>query len=156
MARSNLTTVDDHHPLPGKHWRSRKKGKLQQQEQGIEKERTNDAYFGDSRCTYLSTWKHGLNSDALVVWEEYDGPTGYFDEECDTLYLYSAKMARKETDHQSTTQDYWLIDSGATNHVTPHFGDFISLSNGEKSREVANGTTMKMTSLGHVVMKPRN
>ena len=65
-------------------------------------------------------------------------------------------MAKTETDHQSTTQDYWLIDSGATTHITPHLGDFISLSDGEKNCEVVNGTTMKMTSLGHVIMKPRN
>ena len=76
-------------------------------------ERTDDSYFEDSRHIYLSTWKHGLNSNTLVVWKEYDEPIGYFDEKCNTLYLYSAHMAKTETDHQSTTQDYWLIDSGA-------------------------------------------
>ena len=77
----------------------KKKGKLQTQGQRIEKEWMDDSYFGDFRCTHLGIWKHGLNSDALVVWEEYDGPTGYFDKECDTLYLYSANMAKTETDH---------------------------------------------------------
>ena len=72
---------------------------MQKQGQRIGKERTDDSYFGDSRCIHLSTWKHRLNSNALVVWEEYDGPTGYFSEECDTLYLYSAQMAQTETDH---------------------------------------------------------
>ena len=104
----------------------------------------------------MGIWKHGLNSDALVVWEEYDRPTRCFDEECDNLYLYSAKMVKTETDHQSTTQDHWLIDSGATNHIAPHLADFISLRDGEKNCKVANGTTMKMTGPGHVIMKFRN
>ena len=152
---SNLITVDGH-PQPSKHQRNRKRGKLQKQGHRIEKERIEDSYFGDSRHTHSGTWKHGLNSNALVVWEEYDGPTGYFDKECDTLYLYLAQMAKTETDHWSTTQDYWLIDSSAANHITSHLGDFISLSNREKNCEVANGTTMKMTGPGHVIMKSRN
>ena len=92
------------------------------------KEKTDDSYFGDSRCTHSSTWTHGLNSNALVIWEEYDGFTGYFDKECDTLYLYLAYMAKTETDHQSTTQYYWLIDSVVTNHITPHLGGFEKVS----------------------------
>ena len=63
--------VDDFHPQPGQHWRNRKRGKLQTQEQRIEKERIDDSYFGDSRCTHLGTWKHGLTFHILVVWEEY-------------------------------------------------------------------------------------
>ena len=152
----DLTTVDHHHPQPSKYWRHKKKWKSQKQGQRIREERTDNSYFEDTRHTHLSTWKHGLNSNTLVVWEEYDGHSEYFDKECDTLYLYLAIVTKTETDHQSTIQHYWLINSGATNHITPHLGDFISLSDGEKSCEVSNRTTMKITSLGHVIMKSRN
>ena len=104
----------------------------------------------------MGTWKHGLNSDPLVIWEEYDGSTRYFDEECDTLYLYSYNMAKTVTDHRSTIQYYWLINSSTNNHITPHLKDFISLNDREKNCKVANGMTMKMTSLGHIIIQSRN
>ena len=84
VARSSiLTTVDEHHPQPSKHWRCRKRWKSQKQRQEIGGEMAADSYFGDLRHIHSGTWKHGLHSDAQVVWEEYDEPTGYFDKEYD-------------------------------------------------------------------------
>ena len=147
-----LSPVDDlsylkkveYHPQPGTY---RRKGK----EKGIQ----NEGYYGNKDRTSTGIWKHGLDFQDLVAWDGYDGPTGYVDEEYDNLYLYSAIMAQTETDHpQIKTQHCWLIDSGATNHISPYLNDFTSLNNGEKICEVANGMTMKMTGPGHIIMKP--
>ena len=136
----------EYHPQPGKHWRK-----------GKEKGKQKKGYYGNKDRTSTGIWKHGLDSQDLVAWDGYDGPTGYVDEEYDNLYLYSAFVAQTETDHpQIKAQHCWLINSGATNHISPYLNDFTSLNNGEKVCEVANGMTMKMTGPGHIIMKPRN
>ena len=143
---SHLATLDACHPKPRRYY---KKGK--------EKDTQAQGYYGNKERTQTSIWKHGLDSRDLVAWDGYDGPTGYFDEEYDSLYLYSAMMAQTETDLFHTKPwECWLIDSSATNHISPYLEDFTSLNDREKVCEITNGMTMKMTGLGHIIMKPGN
>ena len=65
VSSSNLTTIDDPYPQPSKHWRKRKRGKLQKQKQIIEKK--------GQMILILETlgkpiWVHGNVDYTLIHW----------------------------------------------------------------------------------------
>jgi len=50
--------------------------------------------------------------------------------------------------------DHWMIDSGATNHLTPFKGDFLHLQDLKTIATVANGQHIDMFGPGTVVFQP--
>ena len=50
-------------------------------------------------------------------------------------------------------QDHWLIDSGASDHITPYLEDFSNLAQGEQFASTTNGSIIKMHGLGTIVLK---
>jgi len=50
--------------------------------------------------------------------------------------------------------DHWMIDSGATNHLTPFKGDFLHLQDSKNTAMVANGQKIEMFGPGTVVLQP--
>jgi len=48
--------------------------------------------------------------------------------------------------------DHWMIDSGATNHLTPFKGDFLHLQDSRTMATVANGQHINMFGPGTVVI----
>jgi hypothetical protein len=79
----------------------------------------------------------------------YDGEYDFDD------YCYSHVCL---ADHQSPQElpfykDHWLIDSGASDHITPYLGDFSSILQGELLASTANGSIIQMHGPGTVILK---
>ena len=50
-------------------------------------------------------------------------------------------------------KDYWLIDLGASDHITPYLEDFSNLAQGKQFASTANGSIIKMHESGTIVLK---
>ena len=50
-------------------------------------------------------------------------------------------------------KDHWLIDSEASDHITPYLEDFSNLAQGERFASTANGSIIKMHGPGTIVLK---
>jgi hypothetical protein len=83
-------------------------------------------------------------------------PSNVYDDEYDVhYYCYSCVCM---ADHQSPQElpfykDHWLIDSGASDHITSYPGDFSSILQGERLASTANGSIIQMHDPGTVIRK---
>jgi len=56
----------------------------------------------------------------------------------------------------SSTENIWIIDSGATDHMTPHYSSFSSYTalSGNPYITVANGSTTPVNGCGNIHLQP--
>ena len=66
-------------------------------------------------------------------------------------YLRVCTLSRK--DLPGFYKDHWLIDSGASDYITPYLEDFSNLAQGERFASTANGSIIKMHGPGTIVLK---
>jgi len=71
--------------------------------------------------------------------------------------LYPCACHKKEISEKllsSFRADHWMINSGATNHLTPFKGDFLHLQDLKTTVTIANGQHIDMFGPGTVVLQP--
>ena len=75
----------------------------------------------------------------------------------DREYYYGSDYSRVCTlgvkDLPGFYKDHWLIDSGASDHITPYLEDFSNLAQGEQFASTANGSIIKMHGPGTIILK---
>jgi hypothetical protein len=79
----------------------------------------------------------------------YDGEYD-FDDYC---YLRVCLADHRSPQELPFYKDHWLIDSGASNHITPYLGDFSSILEGEHLASTANGSIIQMHGPGTIILK---
>jgi hypothetical protein len=122
--------------------------------------RPKSSFYGDRRREIDGTWKGGVDSTQIPnsqrPHDEDMFPSNVYDDEYDVDdYYYSHACV---ADHRSSQElpfykDHWLIDSGASNHITPYLGDFSSILQGERLASTANGSIIQMHGPGTVILK---
>jgi transposase InsO family protein len=122
--------------------------------------RPKSSFYGDRRRGIDGTWKGGVDSsqipDSQRPHDEDMFPSNVYDDEYDfDDYCYSCVCM---ADHRSPQdlpfyKDHWLIDSGASDHITPYLGDFSSILQGERLASTANGSIIQMHGPGTVILK---
>jgi hypothetical protein len=83
-------------------------------------------------------------------------PSNVYDNEYDVDYCCYSPVCM--ADHRSPQElpfykDHWLIDSGASDHITPYLGDFSSILEGECLASTTNSFIIQMHGSGTVVLK---
>ena len=76
----------------------------------------------------------------------------YMEYNDDSHYLCALQGGDIE-DHRIFRRNHWMIDSGATNHLTPFKEDFVHLFDQTAIATVANGHKVKMYGPGKVIIK---
>jgi transposase InsO family protein len=122
--------------------------------------RPKSSFYGDRRREIDGTWKGGVDSTQIPnsqrPHDEDMFPSNVYDGEYDfDDYCYSRVCV---ADHRSPQElpfykDHWLIDSGASDHITPYLGDFSSILQGERLASTANGFIIQMHGPGTVILK---
>jgi hypothetical protein len=122
--------------------------------------RPKSSFYGDRRREIDGTWKGGVDSTQIPnsqrPHDEDMFPSNMYNDEYDFEdYCYSRVCL---ADHQSPQElpfykDHWLIDSGASDHITPYLGDFSSILQGERLASTANGSIIQMHGPGTVILK---
>jgi hypothetical protein len=122
--------------------------------------RPKSSFYGDRRREIDGTWKGGVDSSQIPnsqrPHDEDMFPSNVYDDEYDfDDYCYSRVCM---ADHRSPQElpfykDHWLIDSGASDHITPYLGDFSSILQGERLASTANGSIIQMHGPGTVILK---
>ena len=112
----------------------------------------------DSRHNPDGTWKLGIDCQRLKA-EMRD--SGAYDSDYSNVpdgeYYYGSDYLRVCTLGMKGLpgfyKDHWLIDSGASDHITPYLEDFSNLAQGEQFASTANGSIIKMHGPGTIVLK---
>jgi hypothetical protein len=122
--------------------------------------RPKSSFYGDTRWEIDGTWKGGVDSTQIPnsqrPHDEDLFPSNVYDDEYNVDdYCYSRVCL---ADHRSPQElpfykDHWLIDSGASNHITPYLGDFSSILQGERLASTANGSIIQMHGPGTIILK---
>jgi hypothetical protein len=122
--------------------------------------RPKSSFYGDRRREIDGTWKGGVDSTQIPnsqrPHDEDMFPSNVYNGEYDfDDYCYSRVCM---ADHRSPQElpfykDHWLIDSGASDHITPYLGDFSSILQGERLASTANGSIIQMHGPGTVILK---
>jgi hypothetical protein len=122
--------------------------------------RPKSSFYGDSRREIDGTWKGGVDSTQIPnsqrPHDEDLFPSNVYDDEYDFDDYYYSRVC--VADHRSPQElpfykDHWLIDSGASDHITPYLGDFSSILQGERLASTANGSIIQMHGPGTVILK---
>ena len=94
-------------------------------------------------CNYAQQIASHLSDPDYDLYMEYND---------DSHYLCALQGGDIE-DHQVFRRNHWMIDSGATNHLTPFKEDFVHLFDQTAIATVANGHKVKMYGPGKVILK---
>ena len=121
----------------------------------MEKTRVVSSFYGDTRRNADGTWKGGADS-SLIPHEDQPSDDDYVPDdeyEYDSCYSCVCLVNKPSSKVSSFYQSHWLIDSGASNHITPYLEDFSNLLQGEHLASPANGFILTMHGPGTVVLK---
>jgi transposase InsO family protein len=122
--------------------------------------RPKSSFYGDRRREIDGTWKGGVDSTQIPnsqrPHDEDMFPSNVYDGEYDFDDCCYSRVC--VADHRSPQElpfykDHWLIDSGASDHITPYLGDFSSILQGECLASTANGSIIQMHGPGTVILK---
>ena len=116
------------------------------------------SFHGDTRRNGDGTWKGGVDSSMIPNADRPDDDDFYSNVRDDEFY-YGSDYSRVCTiDNESTQvssfyQSHWLIDSSASDHITPYLEDFSHILSGERLASTANGSIIQMHGPGTIVLK---
>ena len=68
-------------------------------------------------------------------------------------YSHVCTVDNKSMRVSSFYQSHWLIDSGASDHITPYLEDFSHILSGERLASTTNGSIIQMHGPGTIVLK---
>ena len=89
----------------------------------------------------------GVQTCALPIYSNVPDGEYYYGSD----YLRVCTLGMK--DLPGFYKDHWLIDLGASDHITPYLGGFSNLAQGEQFASSANGSIIKMHGPGTIVLK---
>jgi hypothetical protein len=122
--------------------------------------RPKSSFYGDTGREIGGTWKDGMDSTQISnsqrPHDEDMFPSSVYDDEYDIDYYCYSRVCM--ADHRSPQEfpfykDHWLIDSGASNHITQYLGDFSSIVQRERLASTANGSIIQMHGPSTVILK---
>ena len=117
------------------------------------------SFHGDTRRNVDGTWKGGVDSSMIShadcssnddMFSNVHGDDEFY---YDSAYLRVCTVDQKMTKNLPFYKNHWLIDSGASDHITPYLEDFSSLLQGERLASTTNGSIIQMHGLGTIIMK---
>ena len=116
------------------------------------------SFHGDTRRNGDGTWKGGVDSSMIPNADRPDDDDFYSNVRDDEFYYGSDYSRVCTVDNKSTRvssfyQSHWLIDSGASDHITPYLEDFSNILSGERLASTANGSIIQMHGPGTIVLK---
>ena len=116
------------------------------------------SFHGNTRRNGDGTWKGGVDSSMIPNADCPDDDDFYSNVQDDEFYYASDYSCVCTVDNKSTRassfyQSHWLIDSGASDHITPYLEDFSHILLGEQLASTTNGSIIQMHGPGTIVLK---